>query len=203
MGVTTAHAMPIATRAGKFGSLSFIAPSSAPPVVRLRSVSSHLPSKHELITGARKAELFVITATMAVIDVEDRVLLAVISSAGVAVLTCGVYVQARYDERSPSVSLMCAAPILVAASALLVVLRAFSKTVEGMDVYAQKYAQLRETELGDRKDDDDRDGDADKTRRVAWGAAAAAAVAATTAAAAAAAIHSSRGRLRQRAGGKR
>ena len=69
-----------------------VAPSSAPPVVRLRSASSHLPSKHELITGARKAELLVITATMAVIDVEDRVLLAIISSAAVAALACGVYI---------------------------------------------------------------------------------------------------------------
>ena len=55
---------------------------------------------------------------------------------------------------SPLISVMCAAPILVAASALLVVLRVFSKTVEGMDVYARKYAQLRETELGHREGDE-------------------------------------------------
>ena len=71
-----------------------------------------------------------------------------------AALTCGVYIHARTDERSTEESLMCAAPILVAAIALLVVLRVFSKTVEGMDVYARRYAQLRETELGHREGDE-------------------------------------------------
>ena len=169
----------------------------------LRSLRSHLraPSMHELIATARKGQRFLLTVTMAVIDVEDRVHLAVIASAGVAALACGVYVQARYDYgygphtdddgrsvceghgydvdactsmgccqyddnydycyrvdycdgRSPSISAVCAATVLVAAIALLAVLRAFSKIVEGMDVYAQKYAKLRETELGDREDDE-------------------------------------------------
>ena len=121
---------------------------------RVRSASFKRPSKHEVVAGARHGQLFVITATMAVVDVEDRLHLAIISSAVVAALTSGVYMQARTDGRSTEESLMCAAPILVAASSLLVLLRVFSKTVEGMDVYARKYAQLRETELGHREGDE-------------------------------------------------
>ena len=41
---------------------------------------------------------------MAVVGVEDRVHLAVISSTGVAALACGVCVQARADGRSLSIS---------------------------------------------------------------------------------------------------
>ena len=53
-----------------------------------------MPSPGERTVAARKAQLLVITATMAAVEIENRNVLAALSASSVVILAGGVYISA-------------------------------------------------------------------------------------------------------------
>ena len=114
-----------------------------------RLASRSTLSRRTLVKAGRKAQLLVITATMAVIEVENRNVLALLSIVSVANIASGVFVIAGKGAQGWGG----AAAVFVVALGGLCMVRSTARNIEAMDEYGQKFDDARREYLDGLVDD--------------------------------------------------
>ena len=109
-------------------------------IQRSISMKPRMPSPGERIVAARKAQLLLITATMAAVEVENRNVLGALSASSVVILAGGVYISAGKGAGGASG----AGVVVVLSFGALWLIRKTTKKIEEMDEYARKFEAANE-----------------------------------------------------------
>ena len=97
------------------------------------------PSRRDLVTTSRKAQVFAVTATMAMVEVQSRNVLGMLLASSITMVACRTYAGAGKGVLGVSG----AAVVVALALSTLWVMRKTTKTIEEMDEYAKKFEQAR------------------------------------------------------------